>query len=69
MLATPMHKGSEMAIAAKEGSEMSDYAWFALKCMVIIAVIGGAVWVTETGWPLWALLLMPSWRSDDSTSK
>jgi len=45
---------------------MSDYAWFALKCMAIIAVIGCAVWVTETGWSLWALLLMPSFSSDDA---
>lgn len=45
---------------------MTDYAWFALKSMVILAVIGVAVWVTQTGWPLWALLIMPSYRSDDS---
>lgn len=44
---------------------MSDYAWFALKSMVIIAAIGVAVWVTQTGWPLLALMLMPSWRSSD----
>lgn len=48
---------------------MSDYGWFVVKSVAIIAVIGLAVWLTASGFPLLALLFLPSWTgsSDDET--
>jgi hypothetical protein len=43
---------------------VSDYGWFALKGIGYLALIGFAVWLTESGWPLWALMLMPSWGAN-----
>lgn len=43
---------------------MSDYAWFAIKGMVYLCLIGFAVWFTKSAMPLWALLLMPSFTDN-----
>ena len=40
---------------------MTDYAWFAVKGIGYLVLIGLVCWWTTSGWPLWALLLMPSW--------
>lgn len=45
---------------------MTDYAWFAIKGIGYLTLIGFACWVTESGMPLWALVFMPSWgKADD----
>jgi hypothetical protein len=40
---------------------MSDYGWFVLKGIAYLVLIGFVVWLTKSGWPLLALLMMPSW--------
>ena len=44
---------------------MTNYGWFAIKGIVMIGVVGLAVYVTNTGWPLWALLLFPDYSDGD----
>lgn len=44
---------------------MSDYGWFAVKGIGYLVLIGFAVWMTNSALPLWALLLLPSWKGDD----
>ena len=44
---------------------MSEYGWFVIKALGYLALIGFAVWITKSGLPLWALLLMPSWGSSE----
>ena len=44
---------------------MSDYAWFAVKGMGYLALIGFVCYWTDSAMPLWALLLMPSWGTDE----
>lgn len=44
---------------------MSDYAWFALKGIGYLVLIGFVCWALQSAWPLWALVLMPSWTADD----
>lgn len=44
---------------------MSDYAWFALKGIGYLTLIGLVCFWTGSAMPLWALLLMPSWAKDD----
>jgi hypothetical protein len=46
---------------------VSDYGWFAVKGVVYLALIGFAVWWTNSAMPLWALLLMPSWENKDKS--
>ena len=48
---------------------MSDYGWFAIKGMCYLALIGFAVYWTDSATPLWALLLMPSWLGDKGNNK
>lgn len=45
---------------------MSDYAWFVLKGLGYLALIGFAVWLLRSAAPLFALLLMPSWTASDA---
>lgn len=45
---------------------MSDYGWYVVKGVGYLALIGFAVWVTNSAVPLWALLLLPTWKDDDS---
>lgn len=40
---------------------MSDYAWFAVKAIIYLILIGFAVYLTKSAMPLWALLAIPSW--------
>lgn len=47
---------------------MTDYAWFALKGISYVVIIGVAILVTESALPLLALLLMPSWTKDPDCS-
>jgi hypothetical protein len=42
---------------------MSNFGWFALKCISMVALIGFVCWMTTSATPLWALLLMPSYSS------
>ena len=51
------------------GIKMSDYAWFAIKGMGYLALIGFAVYWTDSAVPLWALLLMPNWLGDKGDTK
>ena len=44
---------------------MSDYGWFALKGIGYLTLIGFVCWLTESAMPLWALLLVPSWKPDN----
>jgi hypothetical protein len=39
---------------------MSDFGWGALVIIAYVALVGVAVYLTKSGWPLWALLLVPS---------
>jgi hypothetical protein len=48
---------------------MSDYAWFAVKGMGYLALIGFVCWVATSPWPLLALVFMPSWVPDKKESK
>lgn len=43
---------------------MSDYAWFALKGIGYLALVGVAVWILHSAWPLLVILFMPGWSSD-----
>lgn len=44
---------------------MSEYGWFAVKGIGYLVLIGFTVWLTHSAYPLWALLLMPSWKSKE----
>lgn len=46
----------------------SEYKWFALKGIGYLILIGFAVWIVGEATPLWALLLLPSWKKCDSDS-
>jgi hypothetical protein len=43
---------------------MSDYAWFAVKGIGYLVLIGFVCYWTDSAMPLWALILMPSWTPD-----
>lgn len=45
---------------------MRDYAWFALKGIGYLVLIGLVCWMTTSGWPLMALAFMPSWTGEDT---
>lgn len=44
---------------------MTDYAWFAIKGMGYLILIGFACWIAESGLPLWALVFIPTWVEDE----
>lgn len=46
---------------------MSDYGWFALKGIGYLVLIGVTVWLTKSAWPLWALLLMPTFSNNEDS--
>ena len=46
---------------------MTDYAWYAIKTMCYLILIGFAVWLAHSAMPLWALFLIPYWSSTDNT--
>ena len=48
---------------------MTDYAWFAIKGIGHLVLIGYAIYLTDSAMPLWALLLMPSWVKDQDEDK
>lgn len=48
---------------------MSDFGWFVLAMIAFMALIGLACWVTTSAVPLWALLLLPSYKSGQDKEK
>ena len=48
---------------------MSDYAWFVIKSIGYLVLIGFVCYWTDSAVPLWALLLMSSWGTDDKEQK
>jgi hypothetical protein len=44
---------------------MSNYGWFNVKVIGLFALIAFAVWITGSGMPMWALLLLPSYHDDE----
>jgi hypothetical protein len=43
---------------------MSDYAWFSVKGIGYLVLIEFVCWMLKSPWPLLALFLLPSWKSD-----
>jgi hypothetical protein len=44
---------------------VSDYAWFVVKHIFLFALIAAAVYWLRNGWPLFGLLCMSSWNTDE----
>jgi hypothetical protein len=52
-----------------EGAELMKFFSIALIYIAFFSLIGFAIWFTSTGWPLVALVLMPSLNYKDGPEK